>query len=158
SEAVDGLPAAPQADAGAPEGSASPADKSPLHSDGGATCGTSPVDAGQPESDGGATYDGGTARDAGTPIHDGGPLADAGAAPHDGGASVPDAGTACVPTRTACNQALECGHIPDGCGGFLQCIDCGDGSTWCQTFPQSQWQLRVYNCVQAQRTNHPEWF
>lgn len=64
----------------------------------------------------------------------------------------------CVPTRSSCNEALECGAIPDGCpGGVFRCAECGGGETWCATIP-SRWQPRVYSCVQRAQSEHPEWF
>jgi hypothetical protein len=101
--------------------------------------------------------DGGARTDGGAPIPDAG-SADGGRITADAGTTPRDAGTVCTPPRATCNEALECGHIPDGCGGFLQCPECGDGSTWCIQFDSSRWQNRVYNCVQAARTAHPEWF
>src|SRR5262245_58060876 len=102
-EAVDSLPTFARADAGAPGRGALSVDAGPTHSDGG------------------AKNDGGSVSDAGAPYDAGIPAPDAGA-PQDAGVPGPDAGPPCVPTRTACNPALECGQIPDGCGGFLQCI------------------------------------
>src|SRR5205814_3047499 len=77
-------------------------------------------DAGIAETDAGAPIDPGTHFDAGTHV-DAGTRSDAGA-PTDGGKPPPpvDAGMpppACVPTRTDCNPALECGQIPNGCPG-----------------------------------------
>src|SRR5690242_12774982 len=95
------------------------------------------------------------ATDLGSPMPDAG-APDLGApdlgAPVDLGA--PDT---CVPTRTSCNPALECGAIPDGCGTY-DCGDCGDGVTiYCATLT-SDFRDGVYTCVQNAQRDHPEWF
>ncbi|MEZ4389590.1 MAG: hypothetical protein R3A48_00730 [Polyangiales bacterium] len=69
-----------------------------------------------------------------------------------------DVPPACVPTRTSCNESLECGAIPDGCpGGAFHCGACGGGETWCAIQP-SRWQPRVNSCVQRAQAEHGEWF
>lgn len=64
----------------------------------------------------------------------------------------------CVPTRSACNMALECGAIPNGCPGeTFACGTCGGGETWCAVGP-SRWQPRVYQCVLRTQSEHGAWF
>jgi hypothetical protein len=97
--------------------------------------------------------DAGVADDAGSPSRDAGTSIDAGPQPHS------DGGPPCAPTRTTCNEALECGRIPSGCPGVVvSCGDCVGGETWCMRFESSQWSGRVYNCVQAARGTRPDWF
>jgi hypothetical protein len=124
-------------------------------------------DGGAQRGDGGiAAPDGGSKLDAGPPRLDAGVAEDAGSPSRDAGTSidagpqpVSDGGPACAPTRTMCNEALECGRIPSGCpGGVVNCGDCGGGETWCMRFESSQWSGRVYNCVQAARGARPDWF
>ncbi len=77
----------------------------------------------------------------------------------DAGGPSADAGPSCVPARTSCNPALECGPIPDGCpGGVYACEGvCSDGVTYCAILP-SRWHDRVYGCTQSAQAMHPEWF
>lgn len=74
-------------------------------------------------------------------------------------ALVPDTGPACVPTRTTCNMALECGAIPNGCpGGVVACVPCTSGETYCATLAAPRWRSRVMSCVTSVSSAHPEYF
>src|SRR5207302_1930287 len=60
--------------------------------------------------------------------------------------------------KTTCGGA-ECGPIPDGCGGTVDCGDCGGapGDT-CISYPTPLFQQAVRNAIKQVETDHPEYF
>ena len=63
-----------------------------------------------------------------------------------------------IPTdcKTEC-LGVECGPVPDGCGGVLACGDCGDGTDVCiKEAPEFQGDVK--SGVDAVKAEHPEYF
>ncbi len=97
-------------------------------------------------SDGGGSGDGGTG---GAPATGAGGSSTTSTTSGAGGSIPTDCKTECL--------GVECGPVPDGCGGVLACGDCGDGTDVCiKEAPEFQGDVK--SGVDAVKAEHPEYF
>lgn len=59
--------------------------------------------------------------------------------------------------KTDC-KGNECGNIPDGCGGFKNCGDCGEPGVWCEVMTTPLHREAVRAAIATVKTAHPEYF
>lgn len=55
-------------------------------------------------------------------------------------------------------KGVECGPVPDGCGGEVQCGDCGDGTRACVQEGAGRFRGQVSGAVHQVQAEHPEYF
>jgi hypothetical protein len=74
---------------------------------------------------------------------------------------VVDTGAEAAPDTAACKtdcKGIECGPIPDGCGGIKDCGDCmGAPGEYCVVLTPLH-QMAVRQAIETTKTTHPEYF
>jgi hypothetical protein len=59
--------------------------------------------------------------------------------------------------KTTCKGEVECGKIPDGCGGFKDCGDCGEPGVYCESIAPLH-QPAVRAAIETTKMTNPEYF
>jgi hypothetical protein len=61
------------------------------------------------------------------------------------------------PCKMDC-KGNECGKIPDGCGSFKDCGDCGEPGVWCEVKTTPLHREAVRSAIEKVKTTNPEYF
>jgi len=69
--------------------------------------------------------------------------------------------TTSPPDTAACKtdcRGNECGNIPDRCGGFKDCGDCGEPGVWCEVMTTPLHRDAVRAAIERVKVTNPEYF
>jgi len=69
--------------------------------------------------------------------------------------------TMSAPDTAACKmdcKGNECGKIPDRCGGFKDCGDCGEPGVWCEVMTTPLHREAVRAAIERVKVTNPEYF